>query len=287
MNIFLKLQRIKDLSPSERQLVEFILQHPQKSVSMGIVDISEQSYTSTGTVVRLCKKMGLEGFIQLRMQMVADLNEFLDNISQMKRPVPLEATDTMENIVNKISDNNARAVMNVKHLNGIAVFEKVVAMMNAAKQIDFYGSGVSNLIGQDSMMKALRLGIPSTAYNYYSEMAMLAKTSDGTHLAFLLSYTGQTEETLRVARLLHEAHVPSVSITSDSDNPLLELCDVNLFVDSYETIYRIGGMSSRISTQHVLDILFSGFLNANAERFKEIVNRTFLLETFSRFEQPQ
>ncbi|MEG1858475.1 MAG: SIS domain-containing protein, partial [Pseudoflavonifractor sp.] len=170
--------------------------------------------------------------------------------------------------------------LDVKNFNSLAVFEQVVELMSTAKQLDFYGSGVSNLICHDAMMKALRLGIPATAYSFYSEQAMLARTCPRDHLAIILSYTGQTEDTLRVAQYLKTGGVPSVSITSHTDNALLELCGINLFVDSFESVYRIGGMSSRLSSLHLLDILFSAYMNKNYDQLKTSVEKTFLPEAF-------
>ncbi len=280
MNILLKMKQIKDLAPSERQVVDFILADPKRAADMGIVEIARQTYTSTSTVMRLSKKLGMEGFIEFRKQLAQDLNDYIESTLMFKRQEPLTPEDTVAAVVDKVTGNNVRAVLDVKRFNPLEVFERVVGMMYAARQIDFYGSGVSNLICHDAMIKALRLGVPSTAFSFYSEMAMLARTCPSTHLAIILSYTGQTEDTLRVAEYLKQGGVPSVSITSHTDNALLELCSVNLFVDSFESVYRVGGMSSRLSSLHLLDILFSLFMNKHGERLNEAIEKTFLAETF-------
>lgn len=282
MNVLLKMKRIKDLSPSERQVVNFILSDPERAANMGIVEIAKRTYTSTSTVMRVTKKLGLAGFVEFRLQLATDLKEYLDTTLLFRHQEPIDSEDTMANIIDKVTSNNVHAVLDVKKFNPLPVFEKVVEMMSEAKQIDFYGSGVSNLICHDAMVKALRLGVSSTAYSYYSEMAMLARTCTSDHLAIILSYTGQTEDTLRVAQYLKKGGVPSVSITSHTDNALLELCSVNLFVGSSESVYRVGGMSSRLSSQHLLDILFSGYMNQNFHQLQEMIDKTFLLETFHR-----
>lgn len=282
MNILLKMKRIKDLSPSERQVVNYILEDPARAAGMGIADLARESFTSTSTVMRVTRRLDLEGFSQFRHRLATDLNEYLETTALFRPQEPIEPQDTLADIVNKVTGNNVRAVLDVRSFNTLAVFEQVVDMMGRAVQLDFYGSGVSNLICHDAMMKALRLGIPSTAYSFYSEQAMLARTSPRDHLAVILSYTGQTEEILRVAQALRSGGVPSVSITSHTDNALLELCTVNLFVDSFESVYRIGGMSSRLSSLHLLDILFSAYMNKNYERLKASVDKTFLPETFHR-----
>jgi len=280
MNILLKMKRIKDLTHLERQIVNFVLSSPECAAQMGIVEIAQKTYTSTSTVMRVSKKLGIESFIDFRLQLSAAVNEYLDSAALFKQQEPISQNDTTEDILDKITSNNLRAVLDVKKLNPLQTFEKVVDMMSTAKQLDFYGSGVSNLICHDAMVKALRIGVPSTAFSFYSEMAMFARTCTNSHLAIILSYTGQTNDTLRIAEYLKQNAVPSVSITSHTDNALLELCTVNLFVDSYESVHRIGGMSSRLSSLHLLDILFSAFIHKNYKRLRASIDKTFLSEIF-------
>lgn len=286
VNLLMQMKRVQDLSPSERQIVNYILNDPESVSSMGIVELARRTYTSTSTVMRVSKKLGMDSFIDFRLQLAADLKDYLDSAMLFKNGAPIAQHDSIQDIVDKVTSSNVRAVVDVKRLNDPAAFERVVAMMCGAKQLDFYGSGMSNLICHDAMIKALRLGVPSTAYAYYSEMAMLAKTSDATHLGVVISYTGQTEDTLRVARILKENKVPSVSITSYSGNALLELCTENLYVDSEETVFRVGGMSSRLSGLHVLDILFTAYMNEDREHLQKIVDKTFLKETFRQETSP-
>lgn len=282
MNILLKMKRIKDLSPSERQVVNFILDDPARATGMGIADLARETFTSTGTVMRVTRRLDLDGFSAFRHHLAADLNEYLETTALFRPQEPIEPSDTLSDIVDKVTSNNVRAVLDVRSFNTLETLERVLDMMSAARQLDFYGSGVSNLICHDASMKALRLGLPSTAYSYYSEQAMLARTSPKDHLAILLSYTGQTDEVLRLAQYLKSGGVPSVSITSHTDNALLELCSVNLFVDSFESVYRIGGMSSRLSSLHLLDVLFSAYINKNYDKLKGSVDKTFLPEIFRR-----
>ena len=280
MNLLLKMKRIKDLSPSERQVVNYILTDPERAANLGIVEIAQKTYTSTSTIMRLCKKLDLDGYLDFRLALAADLSEYMDTTLLFQKKEPLDQNDTMSDIVDKVTSSNVHAVLDVRKFNTLDTFSSVVDMMSAAVQIDFYGSGVSNLICHDAMIKALRMGLRATAYGYYSEAAMLAKICPKDHLAFLLSYTGQTEDTLRIAEYLRAGDVPSVSITSHTDNALVELCAMNLYVDSFESVYRIGGMSSRLSMLHLLDILFSGFMTQNYDRLQSSIEKTFIKETF-------
>lgn len=49
-NILIQMAEIEDLSPSERHVVDYILEHYQEVCSMGIVELGEKTFTSTTTV---------------------------------------------------------------------------------------------------------------------------------------------------------------------------------------------------------------------------------------------
>ena len=286
MNLLLKLESIKDLSHNERQVVTFILKNPEQALNLGIVELAQQSFTSTSTIMRLCKKLEMNGFKDFKRQLFHDVNHYIDNSLLFQEQVPLEPGDSLSCVVDKTTRNGVRAVLDVRKFNRIETFEKVIQMMGKAKQIDFYGSGVSNLIAHDAMIKALRIGLSTTAYFHYSEMAMLSRTCGRDHLAIILSYTGYTEETLNIAKYLRQRNVPTISITSHTNNALSELCQVNLFVDSFESVYRIGGMSSRLSTLHLLDIIFAAYINENYDDLQQAIEDTFLPEIFHHLDKP-
>lgn len=280
MNIFIELKQIKDLPPSERQAVNYILENPNEVVGMGIVKLAQKAYTSTGSIMRVCKKMNMSSFRDFRLRLASDVGDYIHSAMVFTKQESVDREDSLEQIIEKVSSNNARSIIDFRMLNSQQTVSKIVELMSVAKVIDFYGSGLSNLICVDAQMKAMRLGIVSTAYSYYSQMAINARTSDKSHLAFLVSYTGQTTEVISIANVLRGLDVPSVSITANTNNALLELCDINLFVSSIESVYRIGGMSSRISTLNALDVLYTAYINANYETLQDTISKTFINEVF-------
>lgn len=283
MNILLELKKLKDLSSSERQVVVYILGNPSAAVNIGIVELAQRSFTSSSTVMRVCKRVGFDSYVNFRSRIAQDYCDYVEtDLTFNARPPEIIADASIEDTIKRVTANNAHAVATIQSINSCESIRRVVDMMSEAKQWDFYGMGISNLICQDAMLKAMRLGIPCTAYTYNSQLAIQTKLCDKTHLAFFVSYTGQTVDILNLAESIRSAGVPSVSITSQTDNDLLELCGVNLFVDSLESIYRIGGMSSRISTLHLFDILFSVYMNDHADSSRDMARRTFIADTFGK-----
>lgn len=262
-NIYLAMENIKDLTASERQIVNFLLDEQSIGVNETIIELGAKTYTSASTVTRLYKKLGIKSFNEFRARLHSDFPKYTESRLAHLTKQKIEVNDDIQTIITKMTHNSVNALYNVMKLNSVPTFETVAAYMNNAKTIHFFGSGVSNLICRDAMQKALRSGLEATAHTYTQEMMMQARLAHPSDLAFMISYTGETADILKIAKILRGRKVTTISITSDTNNTIAKTCAINLFVDYRETFYRIGGMDSRMSIQHVLDILFSIYFNQN------------------------
>ncbi len=276
MKLLMKMRQMKDLSPSERHVVEYIFENIHEVVNIGIVQLAQKTNTSTSTLKRLCRKLDVDSYIDFRLQLSMELSEYLQNSILHRASEPVGRYDSVEEIIDKVSNQNAKSILDSSGINVKEAYVKVINMMVAAKQIDFYGIGPSNLVAADAALKCMRLGMRATAYNNHLEMLMNAKNSRPEHLAVLVSYTGETDEILAVANELVVRSVPMVSLTSMSENSLKQICPTNLFVQASESWDRLGGMSSRISTLNVIDILFTALINRDYERYTRVADSVYV-----------
>jgi RpiR family transcriptional regulator, murPQ operon repressor len=276
MNLLMKMRNIKDLSPSERHVVDYIFDNLQEAVNIGIVELSQKTFTSTSTIKRLCAKVGIESYIDFRLQLSVDLKAYMKESILKEANIPVKKHDSIAEIVKKVSYFNAKSIIDSKDINDKEIFVKVVDLMTKAKRFDFYGVGPSNLVAKDAALKCLRLGIDATAYDNKLEMFIKAKSADSDSLAFMISYTGETGDIIEVAEELLLRKVNTVSLTGLSDNSLIKLCTYNLFVDASEPADRLGAMYSRTSTLNVIDILFTAFINTDYEKYMAKANQTYI-----------
>lgn len=268
------MRQVKDLSPSERHIVDFIFANLQDVSNMGIVELGERTFTSTTTVKRLCRKLGIESYTDFRLQLSAEIASYARmNILEGAQD-PVDRYDSIGDIISKVSDQNAKSIIDTSSLNSPEMLHEVITLMRSAKRIDFYGVGPSNVVAVDAQIKCMRLGIPSSAIGDAISMRMNAKAYPEGALAFLISYTGETDAVIEVAKELNAVGTASVSLTSFSDNRLAKLCQYNLYVQSSESWNRLGGMSSRISTLNLLDVLFTALINTSYQEYSDIMNRT-------------
>lgn len=274
MSLLVKMQQVRDLSPSERHIVDYILANLNDIFNIGIVELAEKTFTSTATVQRLCKKLGVQSYIDFRLQLSSELVDYNKNSIMKSAQTPVGRYDSADDIIKKVSSQNAKSIIDTMGLNSTDILNRVIFEMSRATKIDFYGLGPSNMVAEDAQIKCMRLGIPSTAYKDRVSMLINAKAFTEGTLAFLISYTGQTAEILDVAATLIRCGVTTVSMTSVGDNEVSKVCKYNLFVEASESWNRLGGMSSRISTLNMIDVLFTMLINSNYDKYTDSMFRT-------------
>ena len=268
------MRQVKDLSPSERHIVDFIFENLQDVSNMGIVELGDKTFTSTTTVKRLCRKLGIESYTDFRLQLSAEIASY-DRMNILKGAQnPVGQYDTTADIISKVSDQNAKSIIETSTLNHPDVISEVIHLMKTAERVDFYGVGPSNVVAKDAYIKCLRLGIPSSAIDDPMSMRMNVRAYPKGALAILISYTGETDSIINVAEELNAMGVTSVSLTSFSENRLAAMCTYNLYVQSSESWDRLGGMSSRISTLNLVDVLFTALMNTDYKKYANIMEHT-------------
>ena len=73
MSIMTQLEFELGFSNSEKEIAKYILNHGEEVLTMSVKELAKKTYTSPATIVRLCKKIGLEGYNDFKIKYSAQL----------------------------------------------------------------------------------------------------------------------------------------------------------------------------------------------------------------------
>lgn len=242
------------LSVSEKRIAKYIIDNPNEVVRMPISELAEKCQTSKPTVVRLCKTLGYSGYKELCMFLNADI--LLSENGEMSYK-DINPNDDSPEIVQKVSENNIKAIRNTVEIMDYAALNRAVELLVAARRIDFYGVGNSGFVALDAQNKFLRINKLATAQVDPHLQILTASNLSPSDVAVFISYTGETRDLLETMEIVKSTGASTISITKLGQNSLSQASDVNLFMVSDESFIRSGAMSSRIGQLCVIDILFS------------------------------
>lgn len=267
MSIMTQLEFELDFSNSEKQLARYILEHGEEVLQYSIQELAKQTFTSPATIVRLCKKLGLDGYSDFKIKYSAEL-QFDSTKQRIDVNYPFTAVDTSRQIAYNMASLQQEAISDTLKLLDFKQIDKVVATLNTAKSIHIFGSGNSLLAGLSFQHKMMRIGKLVEVKLLSGEQVFMPYTMDENDIAIIISYSGETQDIVNIARILKQKKVLIIGITSLGDNQLSKFCTYVLNTGSREKIFaKIAPFSSKTSIEYILDILYSCIFNLDYQHY--------------------
>ncbi|RED64723.1 MurR/RpiR family transcriptional regulator [Cohnella lupini] len=257
-----RLRAIVDhLTPSERKIALYILEHPERIVQASVAQLSEWSGGSTAAIIRLCKSMDVSGFQELKLKVAGDLHGTDTNYEYNE----IRPHDSIQSIINSISSNYIQSIKDTVKILDVNLIEKAVEALLHANRIFFFGMGASNLIAIDAQYKFMRINKTSFSFADPHIQISSATTLKQDDVVVGISYSGETDFVVKCLKHARKSGSTTISITRLSDNTLSSYADIPIKMTSTEKEIRSGALSSRITQLNVIDILYLGVVSRNYE----------------------
>ena len=200
---------IPTLSPSEKRVAEWILEHPRAATDATLAYIAGECQTSEPTVLRFCRRLGLGGFRELGVRLAESLSA---PGSYVHRDV--SADDSSSDAVMKVMDASIQSLVEMRSaLSGMPIDEAAEAMA-AARQIAFAGLGASGHVARDACHKFFRLGIPCSSLLDTPMILQFASIAEPDDVLVLLSHTGRWRDFEQAATIARERGATVIAITN-------------------------------------------------------------------------
>jgi DNA-binding MurR/RpiR family transcriptional regulator len=241
---------VNQLKRAEKRVAEFVLKEPHLVIRCTITELAEKADTSEPTVVRFCRKMGLQGYMDLRLNLARDLP------SAQYIHETVDKQDSPVQVMEKIFAANQEALGNTLNKIDMNVFDRAVDLLVKARRIEFYGFGGSGMVALDAHHKFFRLGVPCIAYQDSHMQVMSAALLDSDCVVVAISATGSTKDVIDSTQVAIKSGARTIGIIGRVKSPLGRICDCNLPIYSQETAIWLAPMSTRIAQLALLDVLF-------------------------------
>ncbi|MGW9019010.1 MurR/RpiR family transcriptional regulator [Priestia megaterium] len=195
------------LNDTDDQIIEYILKNKQEVVKLSIQRLAANLYTVPNSIIRLSKKLGYDGYSQLKNSLKEEVNE---------------AKEAKEESL----QFNIKRTFSLIDIEKIAI---VVKMLYEAKRVLFFGVGDTALFCE-MMVKNLKIaGKQSDFYIHRHEAIYGINELEKDDVLFLLSLSGETEQVLEMAELGKSKKIKIITLTHFNRNSLQKLGDVNLY----------------------------------------------------------
>lgn len=240
------------LPAAEKRIATYVLEHPGDIIYMSITELANASQASDATVVRFCRRLGMQGYQDLKVQLAQDL------VSPMERiQVDLTDSDTDAEILEKTFATTIHTMEYTLRILDRNQFGKAIKAILDARLITIFGCGNSAAVAMDLQHKLMRLDLCVIAFSDAHMQCIEATQMQQGDVCIAISHSGSSKDIVDAAKIAKNNGATIICMTAVGNNPLSALSDIHLDTASDETRYHIVALSSRISLYTIIDSLYA------------------------------
>ena len=267
MKLEKRIELCDSMTPLESEIASYILNNKDAVTKLKIQELADILFISKSAIHRFVKKIGFNGFNDLKVSIAKENADLLENNSYINVNYPFQAKDNPRQIAFKLLELYEKAIKDTFEYVDLDQIKAVSQLIDSADVIDVYTHAHNSNIAENFQDKMLTIGnsvnCPSSFYN--QRLTVLA--SDQKHVAIILSYSGKATFILPIVKKLYEKGVKVIQIGKAGSNYYSQYVTYHLSIsDSENNRDRMSQFSSHIAMQYIMDVLYGCIYNVRRKK---------------------
>lgn len=239
------------LSPLEAGVVERLLSDRGFSDATALRTVAAEAGVSDAMVVKLAKKLGFDGFRDMRSALAA-----YNQLPTAELHEQLDGQEDAGTIIRKVFRTSVQAIEETLAILDVEVFDRAATALARARQRDIYGLGGSAQIARDVAHKFLRIGVRATVFDDTHMMLMSAALLGPGDVAMAFSHSGETESVIEPLTLARGHGAVTIAVTNHAASRLGRAAELVLASTGQGSPLTSENAAARIAQLNILDALF-------------------------------
>ncbi|MDR0300186.1 MAG: MurR/RpiR family transcriptional regulator [Streptococcaceae bacterium] len=230
---------IRQLNSLEMRAFNVVVKNPEHLLNLTIREFAEEPHVSTSTIIHMCKKLGFDGWAELKYY--------------------LKAQTLVLTRETQYYDNMLEFSMFLNRLNSSAYqknLEMAAEMVAQADYSIFCGVGTSGSLSDYGSKYFVNIGLRAFAISDPFQAIQANKSAD--IVALILSESGNTEQVVNKAIEFKNSGAKIISITNHENNNIAKLADIRLtynLLEEWSKYYPLGNLTTQLPVLALIEIL--------------------------------
>jgi len=270
--LLIKLRQ-SNFKGAKKKIANFILNsinNKNEIKKITLSGLANSCNVSSSTVLRFCKNLGFSGFTDFKSKLIVELNHQLQDIHEK-----IKSSDDIKVIQEKVGKTTIQAVT-----DSMAVFDEdslneIVDLIIKSNRIEIFGVGTSNLIAQDLAQKLLTLRIRVKAYTDSHMQINSATLMEKNDLAFGISHSGLTKQTINCLKAAKQAGATTVCLTNTPNSEITNWADYKLYTASRDTLEKGIPIAGRSAQFYIIDTIYASLaLKTYPDKWLDVISKS-------------
>ncbi len=244
----MKLERLtntyNELSSLERKVIEYMTNHPEEVIKMTTRDLAEKLYISKTTVINLAKKLGFDGYTELKYYLKSSVSE------QEGRHVQSEE-DLFKNILGSLEEEVSKTLS----IQQEETVKEIVEVLTTSKTVYVVSRGASKPFGSYLSSRLAMLKIRCMFVDDFNLIDNLSEHLEPDESVLVISLSGNTKKILDITRAAHIRGSKVISLTSFSDSEVQKNADISMYCYAKTSKTEVNDLISRVGIHLLIQII--------------------------------
>lgn len=190
MAVIEALARRQGFTSTDQAVADFVLSHADEVVGMNIGELSAATFVSNATIVRLCHKIGVDGYRDFRIALAAELERSRAGETDVNPDSPFLEGQGTRTIVSSIANLSKLAVDQCYASLDIAEVRKAARLVLGARRVAIYAIGDSEISAEGFVNLMLKIGVTCYVANQHGDALAVSAALRPADVAVVVSYSG-------------------------------------------------------------------------------------------------
>lgn len=243
---------LPDLSDAEARAARAVLNQPDTVAKASIQEVAGLAEVSDPTILRLCRRLGLNGFRDFKHRLTEDLV-----LSRMYLDAPtLAGKSTSSELAEVLFDSVTRALRDARSRLDIAAVDRAAEAVSKASMVYCIGvGGTSGVVAEELENRLFRLGIGAQATQDPYRQRMTAAIVKPEDVMIAISSTGVPASVVDAIALARSNGATTVAVTQYG-SPLADAAEVLLDIEIFnDEVYFMLPSRTRYAQLFAIDLL--------------------------------
>lgn len=250
MNTCLNIKILYEkMGSAEKKIADFIMSNPSAVIPLSVSELADKCGCGDATVVRFARRLGFDGYQNLKISIAKDQN--LSNLNEN-----ITKDDCAFEVFEKVCNDIYCSLEKTKTAIDKNELENACKSIISANKILLFGLGNSASVAMDGAHKLLRLGFNVSCYTDNHMQSIAAAHLKKGDVVISISHSGSSKDIVQATELAKINGATTIALTNKGKSPLIKYCDYVLNTVSDETNYTILGLNSRIAQLAIIDAIY-------------------------------
>ncbi|MBU3110214.1 MurR/RpiR family transcriptional regulator [Clostridium lacusfryxellense] len=215
-----KLLQNSELTLLERNVLKYIVLNIDTVIKMGVRGIAKANYTSTSTIMRLSKKLGYTGFVDMHYHLLPLIRKNESGFEDSNNFLPKQQLDLL-----------------LKYITEKQINDFLDCLDEKSEKIKFiYATGFSAIAADYINKKLLVLGKRCILSSGTDSASVFENNLDYINTMFVISKSGETRQVLSKVKTAKENKIKVISFTGETDNSISRIADVSFKIQDSDRL---------------------------------------------------